>query len=181
MNPRQQRFVEEYLVDLNATQAAIRAGYAEGSAKVTASRMLTDDNVAAAIAEAKAKRSERTEITQDMVLRELALIGFANAGDYFDWDADGITLRPKADLTREQQAVVAEVSETVTEKGGTIRLKLHDKRASLVDIGRHLGMFPSRHEVTGKDGGPVALSLAGILEEIDGKTRGLPGDHEQTE
>ena len=141
LTPKQQRFVEEYLIDLNATQAAIRAGYSEKTAYSQGERLLRNVEVAAAVAEAKAARSERTEVTQDAVLKELALIGFANAGDYFDWGPAGVKLKGKADLTAEQQAVVAEVSETVTEKGGTIRLKLHDKRAALVDIGRHLGMF----------------------------------------
>lgn len=95
-------------------------------------------------------RSERTEITQDRVLQELAKLAFANASDLFNWGPDGISIKAKADLTPEQQAAVAEVSQTVTEKGGTIRLKLHDKRAALVDIGRHLGMFLDRHEHSGE-------------------------------
>ena len=66
--PKQEAFVSEYLVDLNATQAAIRAGYAEKSASVEGSRLLVNTKVAAAVAAAQAKRSERTEITQDYVL-----------------------------------------------------------------------------------------------------------------
>jgi phage terminase small subunit len=78
LTARQQRFVEEYLIDLNATQAAIRAGYSEKTAQVQSSRLLSNVMVAAAIAEAQSARSERTEITQDMVVRELAKIGFSD-------------------------------------------------------------------------------------------------------
>jgi len=67
LTAKQQAFVEEYLIDLNATQAAIRAGYSERSAAVTASRMLTKANIAEAVVPAKDQRSERTQITQDWV------------------------------------------------------------------------------------------------------------------
>ena len=68
MTPKQQRFVDEYLQDLNATQAAIRAGYARSGASVEGTRLLANAKVAAAVAAAQAKRSERTEVTQDYVL-----------------------------------------------------------------------------------------------------------------
>ena len=68
MTPKQRRFVEEYLIDLNATQAAIRAGYAKSGASVEGTRLLANAKIATAVAAAQAKRSERTEITQDYVL-----------------------------------------------------------------------------------------------------------------
>jgi phage terminase small subunit len=74
MNHRQIIFVEEYLIDLNATQAAIRAGYAERSATVTASKLLTKANIQAAIQIAQLARSERTQITVDKVLEDIELI-----------------------------------------------------------------------------------------------------------
>ncbi len=81
LTPKQARFVEEYGVDLNATQAAIRAGYSKSSAKVIASQNLTKLNIQAAIAEAQAARAKRTKVTGDAVVTELALIGFATLGD----------------------------------------------------------------------------------------------------
>ena len=168
LTPKQARFVEEYLIDLNATQAAIRAGYSEKTAKEQGCQLLTKLNIAEAIAEAQAERSERTGITQDMVLRELALLGFANAGEYFKWGPDGVSLKSSDELTPDQQAAVAEVSETVTEKGGTIRMKLHDKKGALVDIGRHLGMFTDKLALSADE------SLGTVLKAIDGKTRGVP-------
>ena len=79
MTPKQARFVEEYLIDRNGTQAAIRAGYSERSAEVTASRLLRNDKVAAAIRKATEKRSERVELKADDVIR--GLLQEAKAGD----------------------------------------------------------------------------------------------------
>ena len=77
LTAKQERFVAEYLIDLNATQAAIRAGYAEKGAAVEGSRLLANPKVAAAVAAAKAERTERTEITQDYVLNTIRDTSFA--------------------------------------------------------------------------------------------------------
>ena len=141
LTPKQTRFIEEFLLDLNATAAAIRAGYSKRTAKQKAWKLRETPEIKAAITTAIEARSKRTEITADQVLEELAKIGFANSGDFFEWGPDGIKVKPKADLTPEQQAAVAEVSETKTKEGGTVKVKLHDKVAALDKIGRHLGMF----------------------------------------
>ena len=147
MTPKQARFVEEYLIDLNATQAAIRAGYSAKTAQEQGSRLLTNVMVQEAIQAAQRARSKRAEITADRVLEELAKVGFANAGDYFDWGPDGITVKDKAELSPDQQAAVAEISETTTQTGGTVRIKLHDKIGALEKIGKHLGMYRDIVEV----------------------------------
>lgn len=85
LTPKQQRFVEEYLTDLNATQAAIRAGYSEKTAAEQAHQLLQKTSLASAIVEAQAKRSERTEITQDMVLTELWQIASADPNELIQW------------------------------------------------------------------------------------------------
>ena len=171
LTPKQARFVEEYMVDVNATQAAIRAGYSKKTARLIGCENLTKPDIAAAILEAQNRLSERTASITDDVMKELGLLGFANAGDYFDWGPDGVTLKAKADLTREQMAAVAEVSWTKTEHGGTIRLKLHDKRSALVDIGKHLGMFIDRSEV-GKPGDFEKMSDEELDREIRSFTNG---------
>jgi len=81
LTAKQQRFVEEYLIDLNATQAAKRAGYKNAE---IGRQLITKNNVSGAIQEALKKRSSRTEITQDQVLEELAKVGFKKAADYTD-------------------------------------------------------------------------------------------------
>ena len=84
LNERQNRFVQEYLVDLNATQAAVRAGYSEKTACEQGSRLLANVKVQEAVQKAKAERQERTEITADMVVKELQSVAFAKAADYTD-------------------------------------------------------------------------------------------------
>ena len=149
MTPKQERFVQEYMIDSNATQAAIRAGYSEQTAAEQGYQLLQKTSVKKAVAEAMQTRSERTEITADQVLKELALIGFSDMRDFTSWAPNGVMLRESRELTEGQARAVAEVSETKTEHGGTVRFKLHDKRASLVDIGRHLGMFTDNVNLSG--------------------------------
>lgn len=163
LRPKQQRFVAEYLIDLNATQAAIRAGYSKHTAKQQGARLLTDADIAAAVANSRQRVAEKLEITAERVLNELALIGFARSGEYFEWGSNGVTLIDKDSLTPEQMAAVAEVSETTTKDGGSIRLKLHDKVGALTKLGQHLGMFVERHEHR------VTLTHEDALDELDGQ------------
>src|SRR3954470_8469369 len=131
LNDRQARFVAEYLVDLNATQAAVRAGYSARSAYSTGERMLRNAEVAAAIAEAQAARSRRTEVTADRVVLELARVAFGDPRRVMSWGPGGVRLRPSAELADEEAAIVAEVGETTTKEGGTLRVKTVDKLGAL--------------------------------------------------
>ena len=163
LTPKQERFVAEYLIDLNATQAAIRAGYSVKTADQQAHQLLKKTSVAKAIESAQAARAARTEITQDMVLRELAKLGFANMQDYMSITKDGEPFADLSKLNRDQAAAITEFTvEDFTEGRGDdardvrrVKFKLADKRAALVDIGKHIGMFKDRVELTGANGGPV--------------------------
>jgi phage terminase small subunit len=174
LTDKQRRFVDEYLVDLNATQAAIRAGYSQRTAGQQGDRLLKNVEVAAAVAEAQAERAKRTEITQDMVLTELAKIGFANMGNYLHATTGGDPYFDFAGLTEEQKAALVEVTvEDFTEGRGEdardvrrVKFKLGDKRAALVDIGKHLGMFKERVELSGKNGGPVETDATVRIEFV---------------
>jgi len=141
------RFAEEYSVDLNATQAAIRAGYSERTANEQGARLLANVSIAAAIGEAQQARSDRTEITQDMVVRELARIAFADQRAVMTWGPDGVRLRDSSELTDAEAALVAEVAETRTKDGGSLRLKTNSKVSALELLGKHLGMFTDRLKV----------------------------------
>lgn len=181
LKAKQEAFVREYLVDWNATQAAKRAGYRgnENSLAAAASRLLRNVNVAARIAELQGKRAERLDVTVDRIEAEFAKIAFANAGDFFEWGAGGIVVIEKSKLTRDQQAAVAEVSETTTESGGTIRVKLHDKIAALTKLGERHGMFKQVHEHGGKDGSPIAhafnfAEIRDALRRAHGIGAGVP-------
>ncbi|AQS50736.1 terminase small subunit [Paenalcaligenes hominis] len=171
LTPKQKRFVEEYLIDLNATQAAIRAGYSQRTAGQIGEQNLKKLEIKQAIQAAQENRSERTEITQDMVLQELAKIGFSDIRKIVRWgetmlrmetDKDGndvvvpyhgLALIDSAEI---DDATAAAISEVAEGRNG-LTVKLHDKKGALVDIGRHLGMFKDRVEHSGPDGGPIPM------------------------
>ena len=160
MTPKQERFVEEYLIDLNATQAAIRAGYSAKTAADIGRQLLRKTPVSDAIAAKKAARSERTEITADRVLREYAKLAFADIRKVTRWgkspldaeaehaDPNGlgiypVELVPSESIDDDTAAAVAEVSLTQT----GIKVKMHDKKGALDSVARHLGLFVDRSEV----------------------------------
>ena len=139
LTPKRHRFVEEYLVDLNATAAAVRAGYSRRSPKAQGSRLLKDGDVAAAIQKAIAERSERTQVTTGSVMQELARIAFADPCDVLSWGGEkGLTLRDSEEMTESHAASGAGVT---TNGNGGVRVKLRDKLRALELLGRHLGMF----------------------------------------
>jgi phage terminase small subunit len=95
LSPKQERFVQEYLADLNATRAARRSGYSKKTAHVQGPRLLANVRVRNAIARAQKKREERTEITQNRVLRELAIIGFSDLRNHIEINDDTGAIRAK--------------------------------------------------------------------------------------
>lgn len=168
MTPKQERFVEEYLVDLNATQAAIRAGYSEKTANRQGSRLLSNADISAAIQKRASRITEKLEITQEKVASELARLGFSNMADYMTVDEQGHPHLDLSKLTREQAAAIAEVNvETYTEGSGEdsvpvkkAKVKIADKRGALVALAKLLGLeSPTRVEHTGKDGAPLTFTL----------------------
>jgi len=171
---KQARFVEEYMVDLNATQAAIRAGYSAKTAADIGRQALRKTPVALAIAERQRAISERTGVTAERVIEELAKIGFANMQDYMRANADGDPYLDFSNLTRDQAAALAEVTVEDFKDGRgedardvrRVKFKLHDKRAALVDLGKHLGLFKERVEHTGKDGGPIEVEEVSARELV---------------
>jgi len=172
LTAKQQRFVEEYLIDLNATQAAIRAGFSRKTAEQQGYQLLQKTSVAQAIEVAVAERSQRTQITADQVISELAKIGFSDIRKAVKWfsqadvafvDAEGmegeiedgslrfavanqVELISSEDIDDDTAAAISEIS--MTDKGG-LKVKFHDKRAALVDLGRHLKLFTDRVEHAG--------------------------------
>jgi phage terminase small subunit len=168
LTPKQRAFVREYLIDLNATQAAIRAGYSEKTAYSIGQENLKKPDIAAAIEAAMKNRADRLDITADRVLKELAKIGFSDIRKAIKWrghlvseedNPEGgdiaviktvvtnhVELIDSDKLDDDTAAAVSEISQN---QSGGIKLKLHDKRAALVDIGKHLGMFKDRLELSG--------------------------------
>ena len=146
MTKKQTRFVEEYLIDLNATQAAIRAGYSPDTAKSIGSENLTKPDIQARIAKAMAERSRRTGVNADRVIMELAKIAFVNASDVIDAD----TATVKADALPEDTAAIQSVKvKTFGEDGLEREVKMADKLKALELLGKHLGMFKDKVELSG--------------------------------
>ena len=148
MTEKQKIFADEYLIDLNATRA-YRVAYPsvkrDETARANSSRMLTNANVAKYIADRMQERQKRTEITQDRVLEELAAIAFARATDYAEVKGECVRIKDTDSLTDQQIKAIAGIKEG---KFG-IELKLNDKEKALELLGRHLGMFTDRVELSG--------------------------------
>lgn len=168
--PDRGRFAAEYLVDLNATQAALRCGYSPRTAGQQGARLLKSVEIAAQVAEAMAKREAETGITAKKVLEELGLIGFADMAHYVTFRPDGDVVFDWSDLPPGASRVIAEVtSETYMDGSGEdarevkrTKFKLHPKTSALNLIAQHLGMLVQKHEHTGKDGAalpPTAIHV----------------------
>lgn len=158
----------EYLVDLSAAAAAIRAGYSEKGAAVQGSRLLSDVNVQAAIGKLKESRLIRTEITQDRVLNELALLAFSDVTHYTIDDDGQIKLAEGAPATA-MRAVSSIKRKIRTDKDGNVEreveLKLWDKPGPLKLAGRHVGLFPA------KDKAQLEAEASALLESMIKKAR----------
>lgn len=172
LTAKQKRFVEEYLVDLNATQAAIRAGYSVKTAKSIGQENLTKPDIQIAIQEAKNNRSQRVEITQDRVLREYARLAFFDPRKLFDDDGKPKDISMLDDDTAAALAgldVVTEVSgndkETISY---TKKYKLANKLVALDSLGRHLGVFDGKGgQSTGQKNNLLEAITAASEEDMD--------------
>jgi phage terminase small subunit len=164
LTAKQQRFVDEYLVDLNATQAAIRAGYSKKTAHAIGEENLRKPEIQAALQERMKARQERTEITQDAVLKELARIAFFDPRKLFRPDGSPKPINELDDDTAAALAgmeVLEEFEGTGKDRvfiGYTKKYKIADKNSALTNAMRHLGMLNDKMQLTGKDGGPIQQS-----------------------
>lgn len=136
---KQKLFVKEYIVDFNATRAAIAAGYSEDSAYTIGWENLRKHDVQQAIQKELQKREKRVEVSQDFVLEQLAKIAGADIKAFIEYDKNGnVSLKPYEDIDGQ---VVSEISDTSTAHGRNKKVKLHDKMKALELLGRHLGMY----------------------------------------
>lgn len=165
MTEKQKIFADEYLIDLNATRAykvAYPSVKKDEVAAAAAARMLRNVKVAAYIQERMEERQKRTEITQDRVLEELAAIAFAKATDYAEIKGECVRIKDTDTLDEQQIRAIAGIKEG---KFG-IELKLNDKEKALELLGRHLGMFKDKVEVSGLE--DEKKKLGDILEQLRG-------------
>lgn len=145
LTPKQERFVAEYLVDLNGTQAAIRAGYSERTANRAACELLTKPDIQALISERKARQLERADLTATRVLEELRRLAFSDLRGLFD--AQG-NLKPIQSLTADEAAAIASlevVKKNLTSGDGQVdtihKLRVWDKTKALDTLAKHFGLL----------------------------------------
>lgn len=148
LTPKQRLFVQEYLIDLNAKQASIRAGYSPANAEFQGHQLINNPKVKYAIELAMYEREQRTKVTQDRVIQELAKIAFINPTDVVNsYDA---SLHNGA--TREDTAAISSIRvRRIPSKNGMgieREIKLHDKIRALDLLGKHLGLFNDKLNIT---------------------------------
>ena len=163
LTPRQSMFVKEYLVDLNGTQAAIRAGYSPRTANEQAARLLANVNISDAVAAGMAKRAAKVEINADYVLARLAEI---DRMDVLDIMNDDMTLKPVSAWPSSWRRYlsgfdVAEMKDGQDAIGVLKKIKWPDKVKNLELLGKHIGVgaFSEKVQLSGPDSGPVQFGF----------------------
>lgn len=174
LTPRRQAFVREYLIDLNGTQAAIRAGFSRKTAGKIAIEYLQIPAIAAAVERGQAERLARCNLRAETILQEMAALALSNIEHYKISDEGEVSVVPGA--PRNAMAAVAAVDKTTIEKVDpksgeitrtyNVKLKLWPKVDPLKMLGKHAGIaaFVDRLEVTGKDGGPIEIAATRLAE-----------------
>lgn len=166
MTPKQRLFAQEYLVDLNATQAAIRAGYSSRTARDIGSENLRKPAIQAFIQEAMQKRAANVELTADRVLRELMRVGLSDIGQLFGKDGG---IRPMHEMPEDARRALSSYEEVLKEDGSLVRkVRLWDKPRALEMLGKHLKLFvevlEAKVEVDGFSDEERAERIASLLE-----------------
>jgi phage terminase small subunit len=171
LRPQPERFCQEYIKDLNGTQAAIRAGYSEKSAFAQASQLLSLHKVVVRIDQLKLARQQRTEITSDRVMQELAVIGFSDIADFIDENG---CVRPIKDIPPHSRRAISsfEVIEIFHGHGENKvcigqhkKIRFWDKNKALEIMTKHLGI-PDKIEIIDKSPSK-RKSLEEIQADID--------------
>jgi phage terminase small subunit len=162
LTEKQQCFVDEYLIDLNATQSAIRAGYSAKTANEQGSRLLTNVSIQQTISERMAERSKRTGVNQDRVVQELAKIAFVKMTDIVDSQG-----RIKDGALDDDLSCIESVKykESESDTGSSVEreVKISPKLKALELLGKHLGMWNDKFDVN--IALPVVISGVDSLED----------------
>jgi len=149
LTKKQRTFVQEYLIDLNATQAAIRAGYSTASARQIADENMSKPDIKNAIEKALAERSKRTGVNADRIVQELAKLAFINPTDVINMDEATV----KGDANRDDTAAISSVKvKTIPTEDGNIterEVLTYDKIKALELLGKHIGMFTDKFRIEG--------------------------------
>lgn len=145
LTPKQKLFCKYYLISLNATDAAIKAGYSKKTADVIGSENLVKPNIKEYLQSQMKKREEKLEITADKVIAEIAKLAFANTTDILEITDHGVVIK---DLSKLDTTCISSAEEVFDKEGMRlgVKIKLHDKTKNLELLGRHLGLFKDKIE-----------------------------------
>jgi len=189
LNEKQKRFAAEYLIDLNASAAARRAGYSKKTAGAQAHKLLKNAEIQGEIQRNMQKRAARTEVTQERVVNELARIGFSDLREVADWDESGQQWKSSDELTDDAAASIKDIKFTTERRrdrnGDTIdtvnaHMAMHDKRGALELLGRHLGIFKDNVNISTDE--PLTIRVRGIRGPYsDSSDSGEPGEASEAE
>lgn len=172
LTDKQEMFCREYVIDFNGTQAAIRSGYSKKTARQIADENLSKPDIQNFIKELTQKKAERCEITSDMVLRELAKIGFSNLDDFIEND---YTLKPLSDIDKSKMGAIQSIQKDINEgdnfRNESVKFKLHDKLSALEKIAKHIGFFEKDNEQKKREivSNLTEEQIKALNKQIDGK------------
>lgn len=166
-----EKFCHEYVKCGNGSKAAIAVGYAPKSARVAASRLLTNDNIKKRIEELKANLEETCGINRVMIVNELKKVVFSNIADTrTSW----MTLKDFKKLTDDQKAAIAEIHHETRGRVKMVKIKLHSKISAIEEINKMLGYnAPQQHELSGRDGEPLSIKSAHSVDFLKLSTETL--------
>jgi phage terminase small subunit len=150
ISPKMEIFCQEYLVDMNATQAAIRAGYSKKTAQAQSSRLLSKVIIGNRIKELLEAKTSKLDLSAERILTELARIAYADMRTVARWTHSGVEFIPSDQLTDDAAATVREISEETNQHGGSLKVKQHDKVKALELLGKYRKLFTEKVEHTGK-------------------------------
>jgi phage terminase small subunit len=157
LTDKQRRFVDEYIISLNATQAAIKAGYSPKTAEQMGYKLVQNSSVSEALQKKRLKLEKKTEITQERILQELANVALANATDYVTITDGGVQIVNTADIPPDKLAAIAGIKQTQT----GIEIKTRDKLKALELLGKHLGMF---NDTDKRQDDNITVVIEGVAE-----------------
>lgn len=176
LSHKEKVFVEEYLKDLDAKRAALAAGYSKTIAKTRSYQWVSKSElkprVYNAITVAMKKRSQRNEISADRVLQEIARLAFSDIRKAVSFGPDGVVIKQDTDIDDDTAACISEVSENVSESGGSRKIKLYSKEKALEQLAKHLGLFEQRESAD--DARSLFDKMREYAAEVAAATKGKP-------
>ena len=172
LTAKQEMFIKEYLIDLNATQAAIRAGYSEKQAAIIGFENLRKPNISSAIQKAMDERAAKIDITSDKVLQELAKLSFSDVRGLFDESGRLLPVHILPDHIAASVSSVEVVTSRIpgtdpVEVEHTSKIKFWDKRGSLELLGKHLVLFTDKIDLTANVKTHGVLRVPGMVSESE--------------